>query len=102
MPSIIESANDYTPITFSTNINISTASLYVKRFKSAIKSTPLAKNSVFKTKTAEVLAKLSEENDNLVKDFHKEKLTFNQKVQSEINKNNLLCIIAKLEGKLKN
>ena len=37
-----------------------------------------------------------------MKDFHKEKLTFNQKIQSQINKNNLLCIIAKLEVKLKN
>ena len=37
-----------------------------------------------------------------MKDFHKEKLTFNQKIQSEINKNDLLCIIAKLEVKLKN
>ena len=38
----------------------------------------------------------------MVKDFDKEKLTFNQKIQSEINKNNLPCIIAKLEVKLKN
>ena len=37
-----------------------------------------------------------------MKDFHKEKLTFNQKIQSQINKNNLLCIIAKLEVKPKN
>ena len=102
MPSINESANDYTQITFSTNINMSSASPYVKRFKPAITSTPLSKHYVFKTKTAQLLAKLFGENDDLVKGFDKEKLTFNQKIQSEINKNNLLCIIAKLEVKLKN
>ena len=37
-----------------------------------------------------------------MKDFDKEKLKFIQKIQSEINKNILLCIIAKLEVKLKN
>ena len=81
---------------------MSTASPYVKRFKPAVTSTPHSKHYVFKTKTAQLLAKLFGENDNLVKDFDKEKLTFNQKIQSEINKNNLLCIIAKLEVKLKN
>ena len=100
--SINESANDYTLITSSTNTNMSTLSPYVKRFKPAITSTPHSKHYVFKTKTAQLLAKLFGENDNLVKDFDKEKLTFNQKIQSEINKNNLLCIIAKLEVKLKN
>ena len=102
MPSINESANDYTQITSSTNINMSTASPYVKRFKPAITSTQLSKHYVFKTKTGQLLAKLFGENDNLLKDFDKEKLTFNQKIQSEINKNNLLCTIAKLEVKLKN
>ena len=48
------------------------------------------------------LAKLFGENDSLVKDFDNKKLTFNQKMESEINKNNLVCIIAKLEVKLKN
>ena len=81
---------------------MSTASPYVKRFKPAITSTPHLKHYVFKTKTAQLLAKLFGENDNLVKDFDKEKLTFNQKNKSEINKNNLLCIIAKLAVKLKN
>ena len=38
MPSINESANDYTQITSSTNINTSTASSYVKRFKPVITS----------------------------------------------------------------
>ena len=61
-----------------------------------------SKHYVFKTKTAQLLAKLFGENDNLVKDFDKEKLKFIQKIQSEINKNILLCIIAKLEVKLKN
>ena len=37
-----------------------------------------------------------------MKDFEKEKLTLNQKLQSKINKNNLLCITAKLEVKLIN
>ena len=97
--SINESANDCTQITSSTNINMSTASPYVKKFKP---TTPHSKHYVFKTKIAQLLAKLFGENDNLVKDFDKEKLTFNQKIQSEINKNNLLCIIAKLEVKLKN
>ena len=102
MSSINESANDYTRITSSTSINMPTASPYVKRFKPAITSTPISKHCVFKTKTAQLLAKLFGRNDNLVKDFDKEKLTFNQKIQSEIIKNNLLCIIAKLEVKLKN
>ena len=101
MPSINESANDLTQITSSTKINMTTATPYVKRFKLAITSTPLSKHYVFKTKTAQPLAKPFGENDNLVKDFDKEKLKFNQNIQSEINKNNLLCIIAKLEVKLK-
>ena len=92
--SINESANECTQITSSTNINMSTASPYVKKFKPAVTLTPHSKHYVFKTKTAQLLAKLFGENDNLVKDFDKEKLTFNQKIQSEINKNNLLCIIA--------
>ena len=101
MSSINESANNYTQITSSTNMNMSTASPYVKKFKPAVTSTPLSKH-VFKTKTAQLLAKLFGENDSLVKDFDNEKLTFNQNMQSEINNNNLLCIIAKLEVKLKN
>ena len=101
MPSINESANDLTQITSSTKINMTTATPYVKRFKLAITSTPLSKHYVFKTKTAQLLAKPFGENDNLVKDFDKGKLKFNQNIQSEINKNNLLCIIAKLEVKLK-
>ena len=70
---------------------MSTASPFVKRFKPAITSTPLSKHYIFQTKTAHLL----------VKDFDKEKLTFNQKIQSEISKNNLLRIIAKLEVKIK-
>ena len=35
MPSINESANDYTQITSSTNINMSTVSPYVKRFETS-------------------------------------------------------------------
>ena len=101
MSPINESANNYTQLTSSTNMNMSSASPYVKRFKPAVTSTPLSKH-VFKTKTAQLLAKLSGKNDSLVRDFDKEKLTFNQKMQSEINKNNLICIIAKLEVKLKN
>ena len=81
---------------------MSTASPYVKRFKPAITSTTILKHYAFKTKTAQLLAKLFGENDNLVKDFDKEKLKFIQKIQSEISKNILLCIIAKLEVKLKN
>ena len=101
MSSINESANSYTQIFSSTNMNMSTASPYVKRFQPAVTSTSLSKH-VFKTKTAQLLAKLFGENDSLVKDFDKEKLTFNQKMQFEINNNNLLCIIEKLEVKLKN
>ena len=55
-PSINESAN--TQITFSNNINMSTASPYVKTFKPAITSTPLSKHYVFKTKTVPLVAKL--------------------------------------------
>ena len=69
--SINKSANDYTQITSSTNTNTSTGSPYVKRFKPAITSTPHSKHYVFKTKTAQLLAKLFGENDNLVKDFDK-------------------------------
>ena len=50
---------------------MSTASPYVKRFKPAVTSTPHSKHYVFKTKTAQLLAKLFGEN-NLVKDFDKE------------------------------
>ena len=81
---------------------MSTASPYVKTFKPAITSTTISKHYVFKTKTAQLPPKLFGENDNLVKDFDKEKLKFIQKIQSEINKNILLFIIAKLEVKLKN
>ena len=70
MPSINESANNYTQITSSTNMNMSTASPYVKRCKPAVTSTPLSKH-VFKTKTALLLAKIFGENDSLVKDFIK-------------------------------
>ena len=80
---------------------MSTASPYVKRFKPAITSTPLSKHYIFQTKTTHLLGKIFGKNDNLVKDFDKGKFTSNQKIQSEISKNNLLCIIAKLEVKLK-
>ena len=102
MPLINESANDYTQVTSSSNINMSTVSPYVKRFKPAITSTPLSKHYGFKTKISQLPAKLFGQNDNLMEDFDKENLTFNRKVQSEINKNNLLCIMAKLEVKVKN
>ena len=39
-----------------------------------------SKHYVFKTKTAQLLAKLFGENDNLVKNFDKEKLKFIQKI----------------------
>ena len=80
---------------------MSTASPYVKRFKRAVTLTPLSKYA-FKIKTAQLLAKFFGENENLVKDCDKEKLTFNKKMKSKINKNILLCIVAKLEVKLKN
>ena len=86
MPSINESANRYTQITASTNINMSIASPYLRRFKPAITPTLLSKHYVFKTKTAQLLAKLFGDYDNLVTDSDQEKLIFNQKIKSEINK----------------
>ena len=71
---------------------MSTTCPYVKRFKPAVKSTPLSKNYVLKTKAAQFQANIFGESDNLVKDFDEEKLTFNQKVLSEYNKNNLLIV----------
>ena len=54
---------------------MSTTCPYVKRFKPAVKSTPLSKNYVLKTKAAQFQANIFGESDNLVKDFDEEKLT---------------------------
>ena len=81
MPSMNESANDYTQVTSSSNIIMSTVSSYVKRFKPAITFMPLSKHYGFKTKISQLPAKLFWQNYNLMEYFDKENLTFNRKVQ---------------------